>query len=89
VTELTPAELRVLVAQARAERAERKRATDDAILGLLRAGGPSGTVRAICRALRVSPKRVVALRAVLAAERRTSAVTAPRAGPAAAPRAYA
>lgn len=70
----------VLVAADRAERVSRERARDGTILSRLRAGGPAGTERAICRDLRVSPKRVVRLRALLEAERRASAESA--AGPA-------
>jgi hypothetical protein len=92
MTEITPAEVRELLAKARdAERESRlvmraRRAeilearawlagerlrkgmdTDAAILARLRANGTAGTVRAICRDLRVSPKRVVRLRALLVA----------------------
>jgi len=63
-------------AAVREERSNRERlekAKTEAVLGRLRAGGPGSTQRAICRDLRVSPKRVVRLRALLAAERHDSA----------------
>jgi hypothetical protein len=69
-------EMLVAEAAVREERVNRERvekAKTEAILGRLRAGGPESTERAICRDLRVSPKRVVRLRALVAAEQRRSA----------------
>jgi hypothetical protein len=69
-------EMLVAEAAVREERANRERvekAKTEAILGRLRAGGPESTERAICRDLRVSPKRVVRLRALVAAEQGRSA----------------
>jgi hypothetical protein len=63
-------------AAVRKERSNRERvekAKTDAVLERLRAGGPGATERAICRDLRVSPKRVVRLRALVAAEQGRSA----------------
>jgi len=82
------AEMRLAEVAVRKERADRERAERDktvAILARLRAGGASSTERAICRSLRVSPKRVVRLRALLRAERRDSADRSAPAGPAVAP----
>ena len=91
MTDLTPAELRVLRARSKAEveasraqvraalaegyraetwwaaeRQKAREATDAAITAALVAGGPSGTVRAICLSLRVGQHRVVRIRAELA-----------------------
>lgn len=69
-------EMLVAEAAVRQERSNRERlekAKTEAILGRLRAGGPEATERAICRDLRVSPKRVVRLRALIAAEQGQSA----------------
>jgi hypothetical protein len=69
-------EMLVAEAAVRQERSNRERlekAKTEAILGRLRAGGPESTERAICRDLRVSPKRVVRLRALVTAEQGRSA----------------
>ena len=69
-------EMLVAEAAVRQERSNRERlekSKTEAILGRLRAGGPEATERAICRDLRVSPKRVVRLRALVAAKRGRSA----------------
>ena len=69
-------EMLVAEAAVRQERSNRERlekAKTEAILGRLRAGGPESTERAICRDLRVSPKRVVRLRALVAAGQGQSA----------------
>jgi hypothetical protein len=101
VTGVTPAELRELVAKARAEnrrarvvvledrarRFECDRLKTEAITARLRAGGPSASERAICAEFHVSPKRVVRLRAVVAAERREAVTAASAPGPASSPRA--
>jgi len=75
-------------AAVRKERSNRERlekAKTESILGRLRAGGPGSTQRAICRDLHVSPKRVVRLRALLAAERFDSAEQPAAAEPAGSP----
>ena len=75
-------------AAVRKERSERERvekAKTDAVLERLRAGGPEAAERAICRDLHVSPKRVVRLRALLAAERLDSAEQPAVAEPAGSP----
>jgi len=82
------AEMRLAEVTVQKERANRERAERDktaVILSRLRAGGASATERAICRDLRVSPKRVVRLRALLQAEQRDSADRSAAAGPAASP----
>ena len=56
------------VRQERSNRERLEKAKTEAILGRLRAGGPAATERAICRDLQVSPKRVVRLRALVAAD---------------------
>ena len=61
------------VRQKRSTRERLEKAKTDAILERLRAGGPESTERAICRDLRVSPKRVVRLRALVTTERGRSA----------------
>jgi len=70
-SEMLAAEAAVRVERCNRERAET--AKTEAILERLRAGGPGATERAICRDLRASPKRVVRLRALVAAERGRSA----------------
>jgi len=75
-------------AAVREERSNRERlekAKTESILGRLRAGGPGSTERAICGDLRVSPKRVVRLRALLAAGRLDSAEQPATAEPADSP----
>jgi hypothetical protein len=82
------AEMRLAEVAVQKERANRERAERDktvAILARLRAGGASATERAICRELRVSPKRVVRLRALLHVEQRNSAGRTAAAEPAASP----
>ena len=82
------AEMRSAEAAVQKERADRERAERNktmAILARLRAGGASATQRAICRDLRVSPKRVVRLRALVRAERRDLADRSAAAEPADSP----
>jgi len=83
------AEMRSAEIAVRSERADRERAErakTEAVLARLRAGGPQATQRAICLDLRVSPKRVVRLRALLLAERHDSAGRSAGPGPAGPPR---
>ena len=54
----------------RARRSEEDRRKVEAVLARLCMGGPSATQSAICSEHRVSPKRVVRLRALVEAKRR-------------------
>jgi hypothetical protein len=82
-SEMLAAEAAVRLERSSRERVER--AKTEAVLERLRAGGPEATERAICRDLRVSPKRVVRLRALLRAERSDLAKRSAAAGPAVSP----